>query len=84
MTRKDQIFVANVMVTNSTREMVVLNVINRSVGIITKFNVILKIRKYKRLHERHHFISMAMEVHGAPRCDMGRFIKVRARLFHDR
>jgi hypothetical protein len=27
------------------------------------FNAIVKICKYKGLHERHHFISMAMGVH---------------------
>jgi hypothetical protein len=79
MTRKDQIFIANVMVTNSMREMVVLNVINPSKGVTTKFSAIVKIHKYKRLHDRHYFIPMAMEVHGAPRCDMDRFIKVHAR-----
>ncbi len=38
----------------------------------------------KRFHEGYHFISMVMEVHGAPRCDMDRFIRECARLFHDR
>jgi len=54
---------------------VALNVINPSVGVIMKLNAIVKIHKYKRLHEGHHFILMAMEVHGAPRCDMDRFIR---------
>jgi len=49
-----------------------------------KFNVIAKIHKYKGIHERHHFILMAMEVHGAPECDMDHFIRECARLFHDR
>jgi hypothetical protein len=34
------------------------------------FNALVKIRKYKRLHERHYFISMAMEVHDALGHDM--------------
>jgi hypothetical protein len=34
--------------------------------------------------EGHHFIPMAMEVHGAPRCDMDRFIKECVHLFHNR
>jgi len=49
-----------------------------------KLNVIVKIRKYRGLHEGHQFIPMAMEVHGAPRCDMDCFIKECACLFHDR
>jgi hypothetical protein len=31
---------------------------------VVKLNIIAKICKYKKLHEEHHFISMAMEVHG--------------------
>jgi hypothetical protein len=32
----------------------------------------------------HHFISMAMEVHGAPMHDMDHFIRERAHLFDNR
>jgi hypothetical protein len=46
-----------------------------------KLNVIVKICKYRRLHEGHHFIPMAMEVHGASRHDMDRFIKECACVF---
>jgi hypothetical protein len=49
-----------------------------------KLSPITKIRKYRRLHERHHFIPMAMEVHNAPGCDIDCFIKECACLFHDR
>jgi hypothetical protein len=48
-----------------------------------ELDAIVKIRKYKGLHEGHHFISMAMEVHGAFGRDMDRFIKECAYLFHD-
>jgi hypothetical protein len=61
-----------------------LSVINRSIGVIAKLNAIAKIRKYKELHERHHFILMAMEVHDAPKRDMDCVIKECAHLFHDR
>jgi hypothetical protein len=44
-------------------EMMILSVINQFVGAVVKFNTIVKIRKYKELHERHHFISMTMEMH---------------------
>ncbi len=60
------------------------NVINRLGAVITKFNAIAKIHKYKRIHERHHFISMAMEVHGALWHDIDRFIKECACLFHNK
>jgi len=58
MIRKDQVCIVNVVVTNPMKEMVALNVITRLAGAITEFNVIIKIRKYKGLHERHHFILM--------------------------
>ncbi len=60
------------------------NVIIRLIGVVVKFSDIAKVHKYKGLHERHHFILMAMEVHGAPECDMNHFIKECACLFHDR
>jgi len=63
---------------------VALNVINPSIVVTTKLSAIVKIHKYKRFHEGHHFIPMVMEVHGTPRCDMDCFIKVCARFFHDR
>jgi len=40
-----------------------------------KLSTIVKICKYKRLHERHNFFLMAMEVHGALRHDKDHFIK---------
>ncbi len=62
----------------------VLNVISRPIGAITKLNAIVKIHNYKRFHERHHFISMAMEVYNTFGCDMDRFINECACLFHHR
>jgi hypothetical protein len=56
----------------------------QSTSVITKLNVIAKICKYKSIHERHHFISMAMEVHCALKGDMNHFIRECVRLFHDR
>ncbi len=53
------------MVIDLTWEMVVLSVISRPASAIVKLGTIAKICKYKKLHERHHFILMAMEVHGA-------------------
>jgi hypothetical protein len=84
MTHEDQIFVVDVVVTDLTRETMAMNVINRPTSAIAKFNAIAKIRKYKGLHERHHFILMAMEVHNAPGRDMDYFIKECVRLFHNR
>jgi len=84
MTYEDQVFVTNVVVINLTREIVTSNVISQPTNAATKLNAIAKICKYKRLHKEHHFISMAMEVHGAPECDMGCFIREHARLFHDK
>jgi hypothetical protein len=47
----------------------------------TEFSVIAKICKYKKFHEAHHIILMAMEVHGALRHNMDCFIKECARFF---
>jgi hypothetical protein len=40
--------------------------------------------KYKGFHEGHHFILMAMEVHGISRYDMDHFVRECAHFFHDR
>jgi hypothetical protein len=60
------------------------SVINQPTSVVAKFNAIIKIHKYKGLHEGQHFILMTMEVHGAPRHDTDCFIKECARIFHDR
>jgi hypothetical protein len=44
-------------------------------GATSKLSAIVKIYKYKGFHDGHHFILMAMEVHGALGCDMDCFIK---------
>ncbi len=52
-----------------------MNVICPLVGAVVELTILDEIRKYKRFHEGHHFISVAMEVHGAPDCDMDHFIR---------
>jgi hypothetical protein len=64
--------------------MMASSVINRLTNVIVKFSNIVKIYKYKGLHEGHHFILMAMEVHGALEHDMDHFIKECAHFFHDK
>jgi hypothetical protein len=64
--------------------MMISNVISRPAGAVAKISVIAKMHKYRGLHQGHHFISMAMKVHGAPWCDIDRFIKKCVHLFHDR
>jgi hypothetical protein len=63
---------------------VALSVINQQADGTMKLNAITKIHKYRGLHEDHHFISMAMEVHDALEHDMNYFIKECVHLFHDR
>jgi hypothetical protein len=58
-----------------TWEMVALNVITWLACVVIELSTIIKIHKYRRLHEGHNFISMAMEVHNAPKRDMDSFIK---------
>jgi hypothetical protein len=84
LTWKDQVFVTNVVVSDPTQKTMALNVINQPTNVVAKLRTIAKICKYKGLHEGHHFISMVMEVHDAPRCDMDCLIKKCVRLFHGR
>ncbi len=72
------------VVTNLMRGTIASNFISRPLGTVVELNVITKIRKYRWIHEGHHFIFMAMEVHNAPMCDMDHFIKECVRFFHDR
>jgi len=59
----------------------VSSVIIRLAGVVTKFNTIAKIRKYKKFHEEHHFIPMVMEVHNALGRDVDHFIRECAHFF---
>jgi len=65
-------------------EIVASSVINRPTNATTKLTAIAKIPKYKRFQEGQLFISMAMEVHGAPNYDMDPFIKECAYFFNDK
>jgi hypothetical protein len=60
------------------------SVISWPVNVVVEFNTIVKIYKYRGLHEGHHFIPMAMEVHDTLERDMDCFISECVRLFHDR
>jgi len=84
MTHEDQVFVIDVVVMDSTQEMVAMSVINRLVGATAELIAIIKICKYRGIHEGHHVIPMAMEVHDTPKRDMDCFIKACVFLFHNR
>jgi len=73
-----------VVAIDSTWETVATSVISRLASVVTKLSAIVKICKYRGFHERHHFIPMAMEMHGAHGCDMDHFIKERVCIFHNR
>jgi hypothetical protein len=64
--------------------MVAFSVIGWPISSIVKLNTIAYIRKYKRFHEGHQFILMAMEMHNTPKHDMSHFIKECACLFHNK
>jgi hypothetical protein len=81
---QDQVFIFYVVIIDPTWETMASNVISQLVGATMKLSAIAKIYKYRGLHEGHHFIPMAMEVHGTPGCDMDRSIKECACLFHYR
>jgi hypothetical protein len=84
MTSKNQVFVANVVVIVMTQKVVALSVISWPTSATAKFNAIVKIHNYKGLHEGHHFIPLAMEAFDTLKCDMDRFIKECACLFHNK
>jgi hypothetical protein len=84
MTQEEQVFIANVMVTNLTRETMASNVISWPTNVDAKFNPIGKIHKYRGFHEGHHFIPMVMEVHNTFEHDMDCFIRECVRLFHNK
>jgi hypothetical protein len=84
MTCEDQVFVADMVVIDPTWETVATSVISQLIGATVKLSAIVKIRKCRGLHEGQHFTSMAMEVHNTFKCDMDRFIKECAHLFHNR
>jgi len=84
MTCEDQGFVFDVVIINLTQETMAMSVISQPIGATLELSTIVKIHKYKRLHERHHFILMAMKVHGTLECDMDSFIKECVHLFHNR
>jgi hypothetical protein len=84
MTQKDQVFVVDVVAIDPTQDTMASSLISQPTCAIVKLSTIFKIRKYKRFHERYHFISMAMEVHDTPKCDLDRFIRECAHLFHNK
>jgi hypothetical protein len=84
MTDENQIFVADLVVSNSPWKIVVRSVISKPTSENAKPKAIAKIGKYRKLCEGHHFITMALEVHNATGHDMDCFIKECACLFHDK
>jgi hypothetical protein len=75
MIHKDQVFVTNV---------VAMSVISRPTCAIVELDTIVKVYKYKRFHEGHHFILMVMEVHDTLEHDMEHFIRECVHFFHDK
>jgi hypothetical protein len=62
----------------------VASVISQLLDVIVKCNAIVKICKYRGLHDGHHFISMAIEVDNTFEHDMDCFIKECVCLLHER
>jgi hypothetical protein len=84
MTCEDCVYVANVVIIDSTQNTMTMSVISQLASVAMELITIVKICKYRRLHEGHHFILMAMEVHGAFEHDMDCLIKECVRIFHNR
>jgi hypothetical protein len=71
-----------VVIIDLMQETMASSIISRPSDVAMELNAIAEICKYKGLHERDHFIPMAMEVHNAPEHDMDHFIRECACLFH--
>jgi hypothetical protein len=84
MIRENQIFVADLVVSNSPWKIVARSVISKPTSKNAKPKAIVKIQKYKKFCEGLHFITMASKVHNATGHDMDYFIKECACLFHDK
>jgi hypothetical protein len=85
MTCEDQVFVVDVVVIDSTWETMAMNVISQPTCATMELSaIIIKIHKYRRFYERHHFILMAMEVHDTHERDMDYFIRECVHLFHNK
>jgi hypothetical protein len=63
MIREDHVFVTIMVVIDAIQKTMALSVIS-VINVVAKLSAIVKIHKYERSHEEHHFILMAMEVHG--------------------
>ncbi len=61
-----------------------MSVISQPTNAVVEPSFITKIRKYKRFHEGHHFILMAMKMHDILGRDIDFFIRECACLFHDK
>jgi hypothetical protein len=61
-----------------------MSVTSRPTNTTKELNTIVKIYKYRRFHERHHFILMVMKVHDTFKRDMDNFIRECVRFFHDK
>jgi hypothetical protein len=72
------------MVIDVMWEIVASNVISQLASAAMELSAIIKICKYRRLHEEHHFIPMALKVDDTPKRDMDHFIRECACLFHNR
>ncbi len=57
MIQEDQLFIADVVNTNPTWEMVASSVISWLEGVMAELSAIVKIHKYRGLHEKALFYS---------------------------
>jgi hypothetical protein len=71
------------MVTDPRWEIVASNVINQPSSVDMELSAVIKIHKYRRLHEGHHFIPLALKVDNTPMRDMDHFIREFACIFHN-
>jgi hypothetical protein len=73
-----------VVVIDLMQEKMALSVISQVISATVKLSAIAKIHKYSGIHEGHHFMPMAVEVHNTSGHDMDHLIRECAHLFHDK
>ncbi|KAG6551070.1 hypothetical protein Mapa_007305 [Marchantia paleacea] len=81
---EDQVTVADVVVTDPTRDTVSEGVITHLPGWATSGAAAAKVSKYRGMQRGHLFVPLALELYGAMDTDFDMFVRECARAYHTR
>ncbi|KAG6542682.1 hypothetical protein Mapa_015917 [Marchantia paleacea] len=83
LVREDQVTVADVVVTDPTRDTVSEGVITHPPGWAAS-GAAVKVSKYRGMQRGHLFVPLALELYGAMDTDFDMFVRECARAYHTR